>query len=158
MINLLISSKAIAGSLLPPSQISSWHNWNLLSSSLKVAFLRSLSLSPRLNLNFGSFPYLTGISAITFFSLSIGSKARTLKADFVFPAITVAYFALMLFALPNACSIACLNSVSVIPSFLHSTTRNGVFNKLSSKITISALSLGVRLGTVTSISICLFGY
>ena len=106
-----------------------------------------------MNLYFGVFPYFFGISAITFFSLSLGLNPETSKAVLVIPAMTEANFALKLFAFPNACSIACLNSASVIPSFLHSITRYSAPS--SSYTTISALSSGVLLGTVTSTSIFL---
>ena len=94
----------------------------LIKSSRETIF-KSLLLSPLINLYFGAFPYLSGISAITFFSLSLCVNPAISKAVLVVPATTIAYFARLLFAFPNACSIAYLNSASEIPSLLHSTTK-----------------------------------
>jgi len=122
--NFDTSSNAVVGASLPPCHTVSWHFSSAFISSSRETILRSFCEAPFLNLYFGALPYFFGISAITFLSLSLGLKPATSKAVRVLPAITEAYLALKLFAFPKACSIACLNSASVMPSFLHSITRN----------------------------------
>jgi len=121
--NFETSSKAAVGLNFPPCQmVSCALSKTLIKSSRETSF-KSFSESPLIYLYFGAFPYLSGMSAITLLSRSLCLNPATSKAVLVVPATTIAYFALLLFALPNACSIACLNSASEIPSLLHSTTK-----------------------------------